>query len=176
MFPTANWMVAQDITVNGVAPGEAVVEHQVSGGGYDFVRVSSVVVTVAGADPVKGVVFSGESVRVLPGGSASYTARLTAAPSGDVTLSLSSNAPGVAVAAPGALVFTTGNWHQVQTFTVHGISVGATTISHAISGGGYGSLSVPVMDVTVVSTDGPGGGLGGVNSSSRWRQRRRLLG
>ena len=165
-FTTANWMVAQVVTVNGEASGEAVVEHQVSGGGYDFVRVSSVVVTVAGADPVKGVVFSGQSVRVLPGGSASYTARLTAAPSGDVTLSLSSDAPGVAVAAPGALVFTTGNWHQVQTVTVHGISVGATTISHAISGGGYGSVSVPVMDVSVVSTDGPGGGLGGVNSSA----------
>ena len=53
----------------------------------------------------------------------------------------------------GALTFTQSNWSTTQSVTVTGRSAaGSATISHTIAGGGYGSVSVGSVSVTVPAT------------------------
>lgn len=99
---------------------------------------------------------SGGTTEVVEGGATdTYTVVLTSQPTADVTITVNGTVD-VSV-SPAALTFTTGNWNVAQTVTVSGendrIVEGAhnDTITHSISGGGYGS--VPVADVPVSLTD-----------------------
>src|SRR5205814_51595 len=55
------------------------------------------------------------------GGTATFTVRLTSAPSANVTLSLSSSNPSEGVPSVASLTFTSGNWNTAQTVTVTGV-------------------------------------------------------
>ena len=100
----------------------------------------------------------------MSGNTGSYDAVLTSRPTGDVVVSASSSAVGTATVSPATVTFTTGNWNQPQTFTVNGLALGTVVISHTASGGGYGDVVVPNMDIGgIAEAGGLGGGLGGVN-------------
>ena len=103
-----------------------------------------------------GVTASVSSLSVGVPSSRSYTLVLSAPPnryadSGTVTVTISSSAPGKATVAPASLTFTPSNWSTPQTVTVSGLAVGAASISHVVSGGGYGSVSVKSVAVEVSS-------------------------
>ena len=165
-FTADNWSDPQTVTVDGFQAGKAVISHNVAGGGYDSVRIRSVVATVTPGASVKGVAFSATSMSIVVDNVGAYTAVLTAPPAGDVTLTATSGATGVATVSPASWTFSAGNWDQPRTFRVSAVALGSATITHTASGGDYGTVSVPDMGITVVESGTPGGGLGGVHPSA----------
>ena len=95
------------------------------------------------------------------GGSATYTLRLDGEPTGTVTITPSSGDPTVATVSPSQLAFGPGTWQTLQTVTVTGVNdaidnVGdarRTTVRHVIAGGGYDSVTVADVVVTVTDDD-----------------------
>ena len=49
----------------------------------------------------------------------------------------------------GALTFTVSDWATAQTVTVSGVAAGSVSVSHAVSGGDYGSNNVTADSVAV---------------------------
>ena len=96
------------------------------------------------------------------GGTATYTIVLNTQPTGNVTITPSSDDTSAATVS-GALTFTTGNWNTAQTVTVTGVNDNidnpvdrSATISHAVAGGGYGAVVAADVAVTVTDDDGVG--------------------
>ena len=145
VFTMSNWATAQTVTVTGAAAGATSVSHTVSGADYGSVSAPGVDVTVA----ARGVVVTPEAVRVDPGTTDTYTVVLATAPTGDVTITVASDDVTVASVDEVSLVFTTLNWDSAQTVTVTGAAPGTTTITHAVAGGDYGSVSAPGVAVGV---------------------------
>ena len=168
-FTTSNWNTAQTITVTGVddsSDGDrsTTISHAASGGGYNAVVIPGVSVTLTD-DDTAGVTVSKSSVTVTEasGGSNTntYTVKLNTQPTGAVTVTPTSSNTGVATVSPASLTFTASTWNAAQTITVTGVddsSVGdrTTTISHTISGGGYGSVSIDDVAVTLTDDDTAG--------------------
>ena len=161
VFTTGNWDQVRTVTVRGVDDDDTsdesvAVSHTASGGGYGSVT-GSVTVTVDDDDTVPpGLVFSARQVDVGEGDTATYTLRLATRPTGAVTVAVRSGDAG-AVSVPASFVFTTGNWDQVRTVTVRGVSDDDTSdesvaVAHTASGGGYGSVTGTVT-VTVDDDD-----------------------
>ena len=109
-----------------------------------------------------GVTVSSSSLSVGSSGSKTYTLVLAAPPNrfagsgnnqGKVTITPSSSATGKATVAPASLTFTTSNWSTPQTVTVSGVATGSATVSHGISGGGYGSVTVDSLAVEVTTAN-----------------------
>ena len=145
VFTMSNWDTAQTVTVTGAAAGATSVSHTVSGADYASVSAPGVDVTVA----ARGVVVAPEAVRVDPGTTDTYTVVLASAPTGSVTISVTSGDAGVASVDEASLTFTTLNWDSAQTVTVTGEAPGTTTITHAVSGADYGANNVTAPDVVV---------------------------
>ena len=84
---------------------------------------------------------------VIPEGtSTTYDIELQAAPTGPVTVSVTSLDPRAATVAPSTLYYTTDNWDQPQTVTVTALDDAdgrdeSITIVYAASGGGYDRVS-----------------------------------
>ena len=93
------------------------------------------------------------------GGTEQYTVQLNRAPSGAVTVTPSSNAPGTATVS-GALTFRVADWEQGQTVTVTGVNDATdgnrtAEITHTVVGGGYGAAPAVKVAVTVIDDDAP---------------------
>ena len=107
------------------------------------------------------VVVSVATLSVDEGGTGTYTVVLNTEPSGNVTVTPTSADTAIATVT-GALTFTTTNWNTVQTVRVSSVENDvpsedqSVTVSHGISGGGYGSISVPDVTITVNDDDTPG--------------------
>ena len=95
---------------------------------------------------------------------ATWTVRLTAAPSPDetVTVAITSSDPGAATVSPATLTFEAGanNWNQTQEVTVKGIedfdfNAEMVTFSHSASGANYGGAEARTVRVTVTDNDTP---------------------
>ena len=60
------------------------------------------------------------------------------------------------------LTFTVDNWDVAQTVTVtaaeddDGVTDAGVTLTHTISGGGYGSTTVPNLEVSITENDSAG--------------------
>ncbi len=161
-FTAATWNRAQTVTVStaqdaDAADDAATVSHTVSGGGYGSVTASDVTVTVSDDDE-RGIEVSASSLTVPEGESRTYTVMLSSQPTGPVTVSPSvAGSPDVTV-SPSVLSFTAQNWATAQTVTVSAAqdtdaADDAATVSHTVSGGGYGSETVPDVAVTVEDDD-----------------------
>ncbi len=103
-----------------------------------------------------GLVFDPESVTVTEGATATYTVALGTVPTGNVTVTPSSDNSDVTV-SPATLTFTTQNWDTAQTVRVSAASdsdaaTGRATLSHSASGGGYGGAVIGNVLVTVIDT------------------------
>jgi uncharacterized protein (TIGR02145 family) len=88
-------------------------------------------------------------------GTNTYTVVLDTEPTSNVTVTLSSDDTSAATVTS-SLTFTTSNWSSAQTVTITGVNDGdsvneTVTISHSISGGGYGSITM--TDITATMTD-----------------------
>ena len=107
-------------------------------------------------DDTRGVEVTPTSLTVPEGGDSTYTVVLESEPTGSVTVTSSVGNNSDVTAFPSPLTFTPSDWNQAQTVTVtagHDGDAGAevATVSHAVSGAGYGS--VPADDVAVTVTD-----------------------
>ena len=169
-FTTTNWSSAQTVSVSAAeddadaAADFATITVNPSGGGYDAVVDETVDVTVTDNDaPGAGMTVSPQSLALSEGSSGSFRVVLNAAPTGDVTVALTSNNAAVAP-GPGTLTFTTANWNVAQTVTVRALEDGDATAESATvtvdaSGGGYDAVAYETVAVTVTDNDAPGAGM-----------------
>ncbi len=174
-FTSTNWDVAQAVQVTGVNDdidsadrmldiGHTIITND--GGSYTVaLSIDSVSVRVEDDDEA-GIAVDEEAVTVTENnGMATYDVRLLSQPVGNstVVISVTSDRPTAATAAPSALMFTSANWSTAQQVTVTGEDdfvdndgLRIANIGHSVSAGdgaGYtSSLSVGVL-VTVTDNE-----------------------
>ena len=109
----------------------------------------------------RGVTVTPGSLILDEGTTALYTVVLDALPSGPVTVAPSAPADTDVSVTPSELVFGTGNWNRPRTVTVSAaadadaLTDAEATITHAVSGADYGSVTAAGVRVTIVETDKP---------------------
>ena len=119
-------------------------------------KVTSALITITDND-VAAVTISQTDFTINEGGTGSYTVVLDTEPSDDVTVTINDPTDNTDVtASPESLTFTMEDWDTPQTVTVMADqdADGAderATVTHEVSGGGYGEVSIP--DVLVTVTD-----------------------
>jgi uncharacterized protein (DUF1800 family) len=180
-FDSANWNTPQTVTVaaaNDSFTSETVhlgyIGHAVSSSdpAYASANVPGVVAFVgdneqSGSNGITVRHTGGDgaaSTTVTEGGpSDRFVFALNRAPTGPVTVTLSSNTR--VTTAPASIVFTTSNWNQPQAFAVtavdNGDADGNTTFNLTLTSTGGGYSSTATSSVTVIDNDGggPGGGI-----------------
>ncbi len=157
-FTTSNYSTARTVTVTGVANGTAVINHafRLTGATADAIPDAGTVdVTVA---DTPGVTVSTAALTVAEGGSRTYTMRLNTPPTSDVTITVG-GASGDVTVTGSPLTFTRTDWNQPQTVTVNaGTDTDtntdpAVTLTHGASGGGYDSVTIADVVVSVAEKD-----------------------
>ena len=181
LFTDQNWDVAQEVTVMAQQDDDdddepqAVITHTVSSADdrdYEGIGAGSVTVTVTD-DETAGVSISETGLRIVEGGSASYTVALDSQPAGDVTVAIGGVTGTDLTLDRTDLVFTDQNWNVAQEVTVTvnpdvDVEVGDELefiVTHTVSSSGdgdydrvnAGSVAVTVVDaatrgVTVTPT------------------------
>ena len=120
------------------------------------------------ANATAGVLLSAASLTLAEGGSGSYTVRLAARPSADVTVAITSDnaevtvddTDGMTAGTQNTLAFTTMNWAAARTVTVRAAedtdaANDSATLTHAVSGAAeYAGLADLTLGVTVNDNDG----------------------
>ena len=107
-----------------------------------------------------GVTVTPTALTVVEGSSVTYTVALDTQPSGEVTVAVSGVSGDVTVEGS-PLTFTTANYGTPQTVTVRAAEDPDTvtdpdvTLTHSASGGGYGSVSIASVVVSVTENDTP---------------------
>src|SRR5206468_2554666 len=130
-FTTANWNVAQTVTVTGVddfvqdgniAYSIVTAPAVSTDDGYNNLNAADVTVTNTDND-VAGITVSPTSglTTTEAGGTATFTVVLTSTPTPYTTLLRSSNDLTEGTVAPARVTFTTANWNVAQTVTVTGV-------------------------------------------------------
>ena len=109
-------------------------------------------------DDTRGVTVSETALPVPEGGTATYTVVLDSQPAGDVTVTPSRSGGDADVTVSGALTFTPSDWDTAQTVTVSAAEDAdaegdAATVSHAVSGADYGSVTAADVAVAVADND-----------------------
>ena len=163
-FTASNWDTAETVTVKADNDANATSEsltltHTPSGGGYSTAADLPVTVT---DDDSAAIVLSESALTLTEGGDTgdSYTVKLAAQPSGDVTVTIGGHS-GTDLSISGTtltgnqLSFTMSNWNTAQTVTVkagHDSNAGdeLETLTHTASGGDYANVS---KDLPVTVTD-----------------------
>ncbi len=168
-FTTANWNVAQTVTVTAV--DDAVVEgahncaitHTATSAdvGYNGLAVAGVTAAVTDND-VAGVTVteSGGTTNITEGGATdTYTVVLNTIPAANVTITVTPDAQCTALPSP--LTFTAGNWNVAQTVTVTAVDDAVIEGAHncvitqtAASGdANYNGLAVAGVTAAVTDND-----------------------
>ena len=169
-FTTDNWATAQTVTVSATqnaATAKVTLAHAVAGADYGSVTAEPVVVSVVGVAGQRptiqvGVDSSAQTLTVPEGGSNSYILVLSSRPTGDVSVSITGQASTDLTLSSDTLTFTTGDWDVGQTVTVSaaedddGVTDAGVTLTHTTSGGGYGSTTVPDVEVSITENDSAG--------------------
>ena len=169
-FTTDNWDTAQTVTVSATrnaATAKVTLAHAASGADYGSVTAEPVVVSVvgfAGQQPTLqvGVSSSAQTLTVPEGGANSYTLVLGSQPTGDVTVGVTLPAGTDLTLDKTTLTFTVDNWDVAQTVAVtaaeddDGVTDAGVTLTHTVSGGGYGSTTVPDVEVSITENDTAG--------------------
>ena len=162
-FSTANWDDSQDFTITGVHDADGMTETAVlrftgSGGGYGAAAIDKTV--TINDDETLGLAFTTDPTSVTEGSSTTVSVRLTSQPSGNVTLSASSDDTDLLTVSPSSRTFTTSNWNSTQNFTLSGVQDSdatdeSVTVTYSASGGGYGDVEVEKA-IAVNDDDSPG--------------------
>jgi hypothetical protein len=174
VFNTTNWYLPQTVTVagvdDGVVDGEVpytIVLPAATSADTRFNGLKASDVGAINADNEAGITLSANSlITTESGGTATFTVVLTTAPTGDVTLGLSSSDLTEGTVSPASLTFTSGNWNVPQTVTVTGVgdSVVDGNVTYTIVTGTATSTDaaynlVNALDVSVVNLDNDKAGL-----------------
>ena len=120
---------------------------------YTVGTPASATVTVQD-DDARGVTVSAATLTVNEGSTGTYTVELDSQPTAPVTVTPSKTGSSDVTFAPASLTFTKFNWHATQTVTVSAADDSdavddSATISHAVTGGDYGSETAASVVVTV---------------------------
>ena len=126
-------------------------------GSVTGLSVTATTVTIQD-DDTAGVTVSETTLTVAEGGSSSYTVALTSKPSGTVTVTPSRTGSADVTFSPSPLTFTTNNWSTAQTVTVQAAEDtdalnDTATLSHAVSGADYGTVTAASVAVTVTDDE-----------------------
>ena len=159
-FTTGNWSTAQSVTVSGVQDADATddpvqITVTASGGDSDYQGVTATVSVTVSDDDTANLVAAPGSLTIDEDGSGTFTVRLAAQPTQQVSVTVSSSDSTVATVPSASLVFTTQNWGTAQSVTVSGVSDPdaadeSATVTLLASGGDYqgkaGSVAVTILD------------------------------
>jgi hypothetical protein len=176
IFTPANWNTPQAVTVTGVNDPTAdgtvsytVVTAAAVSGDPVYNGINPADVSVANLDDdVVGIAISPTSglVTTEAGGTASFTAVLTSAPSANVTISLSTSDATEGTVSASSLTFTPANWNVPRTVTVTGVNdslrdgnVGYTIVTGAASSADSAYNGMNPADVSVTNADDDSGGI-----------------
>ena len=124
-----------------------------------------------GDDDERGVRVSEQGLTVLEEGSGSYTVELASEPTAAVTVTVGVPAGTEVSASPRELTFTALTWDEGQTVTVSAagdpdaLADAAVSLTHAASGGDYGTVTGPALTVTVVENDTPALSIAGASGA-----------
>ncbi len=126
-------------------------------GSVTGLSVTATTVTIRDNDTA-GVTVSETTLTVAEGGSSSYTVVLTSKPSGNVTVTPSRTGSADVTFSPSPLTFTANNWSTAQTVTVAAAEDAdalndTATLSHAVSGADYGTVTASSVAVTVTDDE-----------------------
>jgi uncharacterized repeat protein (TIGR01451 family) len=186
-FTTTNWNVNRSIIATPV--DDALVEGvhacgtptiTATGSNYSTVTGTTPDLTINDNDQSSVVIATSDSTATEGGGTGAFTAVLTRAPLGTVTVTIGADATGQCTFAPTTLTFTTVNWATAQTVTATAVNDLAIEGTHNCSpgaimpsGGGVTTVTgaTPVITITdndigainVITTDNTlteGGGTG----------------
>ena len=138
---TANW------------PGNAVYERTCTADHHVSTDECRTFVTITD-DDTRGVTLSATTLDVNEGSTGAYTVKLDSQPTASVTVTPSKTGSSDVTFAPASLTFLTSNWSATQTVTVSAAQDSdaaddTATISHAVAGGDYGSVTAASVVVTV---------------------------
>ena len=164
-FTAGNWNTAQTVTVTAGQDDDAVndtatLTHTASGG--DYASVSNTLPVAVTDDDEAGVTIEPTTLSVVADRSNEYTAALATEPTGEVTVTVSGHAGTAVTTDKTTLTFTVDNWDTAQTVTVtaaeddDGVTDAEVTLTHTVSGGGYGSTTVPDVEVSITENDTAG--------------------
>ena len=171
-FTVGNWSMAQTVTVSATqnaATAKVTLAHAVGGADYGSVTAVPVVVSVVamasvGQQPILqvGVSSSAQTLTVPEGEANSYALVLGSRPTGDVTVGVTLPTGTDLTLDKTTLTFTSTNWDTAQTVTVtaaeddDGVTDAGVTLTHTVSGSGYGSMTVPDVEVSITENDTAG--------------------
>ncbi len=161
-FTPDNWDEPQTVTVTCTEDDNAVdevsiVTHTVSGSDYDDATAPYVTFKVIDDDTV-GVTISDSTLYAYEGSTETYTIKLDTEPTGNVKVTINDPSNTDVTADPATLTFTPDNWDEPQTVTVtakeddDGVN-DRDIVTHTVSGGDYGSVTVANVNVEVVDND-----------------------
>lgn len=169
IFTTANWSVAQTITVSAVDDsisegshtGQVTHSASSSDSGYNGISLASVSPNITDNDTAGVTVteLGGSTATSESGTTDTYTLVLTSQPTSNVTFTISADSQ--LTTSTGSVVFTTGNWDSAQTITVSAVDDSTVegshtgTLSHttASSDSNYNAISVSSITVTITDND-----------------------
>ncbi len=156
-FTATNWATPQTVTVTPVDDTDGASESvnvSLAATGGDYGSVTGTV-TVSVADDDSGLVVSPATLSVGEAGTNIFTVALAAAPSGAVTVTVTSDDTTALSVSPASLTFTTTDFATGKTVTVSGVDDADqtnedVTVALASTGGGYngvtGEATVSVFD------------------------------
>ena len=164
-FTTLNWNTAQTVSVSAAQDNDSVNESATlsinpSGADYESVLDSTVSVTVTD-DESAGLSISKSSLLFNEGSNESFTVKLTAQPTGEVTISVSSGNTDIVVDTDtedsgnqSTLTFSTTNWNEAQSVSVSGTQDpdavdDTTTLTLTPSGADYGNVPNSTLSIRV---------------------------
>ena len=168
-FSTANWNIAQTVTVTGVDDAlddgdiaYSIVTALATSADSNYAGLNPADVAVSNVDnDAAGVtiVQSGGTTTVTEGGATdSFSVVLTSQPSATVSVDLSGTQVS---AAPSPLSFSTANWNIAQTVTVtaiddaviEGAHSGSVSVVVSSADSAYAGLPVPALSVAITDND-----------------------
>ena len=118
-FSTSTWATPQTVTARAAGDDDggdeaATIAHAAVGGDYGVTQLLAVQVS----DDDERAVAVAAAVTLNEGSTASSSVRLTARPTGPVTVAITTPHPDVTVQAPAVLTFSSSTWNTAQTFTI----------------------------------------------------------
>ena len=169
VFTPVNWSTEQTVTFTAeeddadYLDDTATIHHVVSTTDaiYTEQTIGDIAVTVTDNDAA--IVLSANAVTVLENNSATYTVKLSHAPTADVTVTIAEGTgndddTSLRVTGPSSkrLTFTTANWNTAQTVRIYAAGDsdavnGTRAINHTAGGGGFDSA--PTFSVTAIERD-----------------------
>ena len=162
VFTTDDWNIVKTATIiadddDDLVDDRASIILTGSGGGYDDAS-GRVEVSVAD-DDTAGILLSRTALRLTEGGSVSFTVRLEAQPSADVTVSIPQPSNRDVSVSPAVMTFTPTDWDAERTVILGAADDDdaaneSASIELGVSGGGYDNITGTV-EVSVADDDTP---------------------